>query len=88
MTTTCLLPEFSLQQATELVAKLFRLGGTLQPLNGERDLNFLVDSETGKFVFKIANQNESPAKYQKRKALLVFTLATRTPSIAKEQQLQ
>ena len=61
MTTTCLLPEFSLLQATELVAKLFRLDGTLLQLNGERDLNFLVDSDTGKFVFKIANQNESLA---------------------------
>ena len=27
----------------------------LRALNGERDLNFLIDSDAGKFVLKIAN---------------------------------
>lgn len=32
----------------------------MQQLHGERDLNFLVDDARGKFVFKIANLQESP----------------------------
>ena len=33
----------------------------MRQLQGERDLNFLVDDARGKFVFKIANLQESPA---------------------------
>ena len=33
----------------------------MQQLHGERDLNFLIDDARGKFVFKIANLQESPA---------------------------
>ena len=33
----------------------------MRQLHGERDLNFLVDDARGKFVFKIANLQESPA---------------------------
>ena len=58
MTDSCVLPDFSLEQAGDLARSLFDLNGPLEALNGERDLNFLITSERGKFVFKIANQQE------------------------------
>ncbi len=61
MTTTCVLPDFDIGQASQLVESLFGLKGSLKALNGERDLNFLLKSHIGKFVFKITNTNESLA---------------------------
>ena len=61
MTESCILPEFTLEQASELARDLYGLDGRLKPLDGERDLNFLVDSGDERFVFKIANIEESPA---------------------------
>ena len=55
---SCVLPAFSIEQAGHLVRRLFELDGLLQPLNGERDLNYLLVTDRGKFVFKIANQQE------------------------------
>lgn len=59
MTESCVLPDFTIEQSTSLVSQLFNLDGELQVLNGERDLNYLVTAASGKFVFKIANANES-----------------------------
>jgi len=59
MAASCILPAFSIQQAITLLEQLYGLTAELQPLNGERDLNFLVTTETQKYVFKIANENES-----------------------------
>ena len=59
MAASCILPAFSNQQATALLKQLYGLDGKLKQLNGERDLNFLVTSDAGKFVFKIANENEA-----------------------------
>ncbi len=59
MTGTCVLPAFSSDQATRIVRDLFGIEGRLQRLNGERDLNYLVDSEIGRFVFKIAHRDET-----------------------------
>ncbi len=58
MTNSCLLPDFTIDEATLLVSQLFNLDGELQLLNGERDLNYLVTATSSKFVFKIANENE------------------------------
>ena len=58
MTDYCVLPAFSITQAGDLARRLFDLDGSLQALDGERDLNFLVSTERGKFVFKIANRQE------------------------------
>ena len=55
---SCVLPAFSTEQAGHLVRRLFELDGLLQPLNGERDLNYLLVTDHEKFVFKIANQQE------------------------------
>jgi Ser/Thr protein kinase RdoA (MazF antagonist) len=61
MSESCALPEFDLQQATQIARDLFALDGPIRLLNGERDLNFLIEVPSGKFVFKIANIDESPA---------------------------
>ncbi len=61
MSDSCLLPEFDAIEVAEIARRLFALEGPMKQLHGERDLNFLVDDARGKFVFKIANAQESPA---------------------------
>ena len=61
MSDSCLLPAFDATEAADIARRLFALEGSLKLLNGERDLNFLITTERGKFVFKIANALESPA---------------------------
>lgn len=61
MSDSCLLPEFDSAKVAEIARRLFALEGPMKQLHGERDLNFLVDDARGKFVFKIANAQESPA---------------------------
>jgi hypothetical protein len=58
MTEICILPDFSTDQAAEIIERLYGLRGTLRVLNGERDLNYLLQTENGQYVFKIANQDE------------------------------
>ena len=59
MSDSCLLPQFDVQQATALASRLFALDGTLKLLHGERDVNYLISSDEGRFVFKIANAEEA-----------------------------
>lgn len=59
MTESCLLPEFNIRQASETARRLFALDGSIQQLDGERDLNYLITTDRGKFVFKIANADEA-----------------------------
>jgi len=61
MTATCVLPAFSIDQTLLIVRDLYGIEGTLNALNGERDLNYLLITDGGRFVFKIANRNESYA---------------------------
>jgi len=61
MSDSCLLPEFDVTEVAEIAWRLFALEGPMKQLHGERDLNFLIDDARGKFVFKIANAQESPA---------------------------
>ncbi len=61
MSDSCLLPEFDSAKVAEIARRLFALEGPMKQLHGERDLNFLIDDARGKFVFKIANAQESPA---------------------------
>jgi Ser/Thr protein kinase RdoA (MazF antagonist) len=58
MTEICILPDFTTEQTAEIIERLYGLRGTLRVLNGERDLNFLLHTENGQYVFKIANQDE------------------------------
>jgi Ser/Thr protein kinase RdoA (MazF antagonist) len=61
MTESCILPQFDLAEATRIARERFGLEGWIKPLDGERDLNFLIDTGERKFVLKIANVEESPA---------------------------
>ncbi len=61
MSESCLLPEFDSSEAAAIAERLFALTGPMKQLNGERDLNFLITDKRGKFVFKIANAQESAA---------------------------
>ena len=58
MTEICILPDFTTDQAADIIERLYGLRGTLKVLNGERDLNFLLQAENNQYVFKIANQDE------------------------------
>lgn len=58
---SCLLPEFETSEAAALALQLFGLRGSIKALAGERDLNFLIDSDDGRYVFKIANASEAAA---------------------------
>lgn len=69
MTETCILPEFSEQQAAEAAKTLYNIEGEIKRLNGERDLNFLITSATGQVVFKIANSQENIAMLECQHAL-------------------
>ena len=89
MSDSCLLPAFDTSEAAEIAQRLFGLEGPLKLLNGERDLNFLIATESGRFVFKIANALESPAMldcqhqvFQRLANAEVFPLvATALPSV-------
>jgi 4-aminobutyrate aminotransferase-like enzyme/Ser/Thr protein kinase RdoA (MazF antagonist) len=59
MSVTCELPRFSISRVALIISRLYQLEGNLTALAGERDLNFLLTSKSGKFVFKIANGEES-----------------------------
>ena len=61
MSDSCVLPAFDASEAANIAQRLFKLEGPLKLLNGERDLNFLITTQRGKFVFKIANALEFPA---------------------------
>ncbi len=59
MSASCELPPFTIAQAGQWITRLYKLEGELKALVGERDLNFLLSRPDGRFVFKIANQNEA-----------------------------
>lgn len=61
MTDSCILPAFERGDAAAIARRLWSLEGEIKALDGERDLNFLITTAGGKFVFKIANAEESPA---------------------------
>ena len=59
MTANCILPEFSNEQVRDILRERFDISGTVEKLDGERDLNYLVITDSQRFVFKIANRDES-----------------------------
>jgi len=59
MSDSCLLPEFNSTECADIARRLFALEGPLKLLYGERDLNHLITTDSGKFVFKIANADEA-----------------------------
>ncbi|AZF03095.1 aminotransferase [Pseudomonas sp. R5-89-07] len=46
-------PQLSLGQAADLLEQHYGLGGTLQSLGSQQDLNYRIDSAVGRFVLKI-----------------------------------
>ncbi|MCP4984108.1 MAG: phosphotransferase [Gammaproteobacteria bacterium] len=61
MSDSCLLPQFDSAEVAAIAQRLFALNGAIKQLDGERDLNFLISEADARFVFKIANAEESPA---------------------------
>jgi Ser/Thr protein kinase RdoA (MazF antagonist) len=61
MSTDYQIPQFNLDEIKILLKDLYRLEGKIKFLDGERDLNCLVDTEKNRWVFKIANKLENPA---------------------------
>ena len=59
MSDSCLLPQFDPNECADIARRLFALEGPLKLLYGERDLNYLITTDSGKFVFKIANADEA-----------------------------
>ncbi len=55
----CILPEFSQDEVAHALATHYDLTGTLRQLDGERDLNYLLTTAHGRYVFKIAGRDES-----------------------------
>jgi len=53
-------PQVSLQQVHDIALAQYGLQGDIKPLNGERDLNFLIRGERGGFVMKFVNPAEAP----------------------------
>ena len=86
MSDSCVLPEFDSAEAAEIARHLFALEGPMKQLHGERDLNFLIDDARGKFVFKIANAQESPAmlecQHQVFQTLAEAILKTNLPRVS------
>jgi Ser/Thr protein kinase RdoA (MazF antagonist) len=59
MTDTSVLPAFSNDEAFRIVRDLYGIEGRIKSLDGERDLNYLVTGDSGRFVFKIAHRDET-----------------------------
>ena len=53
-------PRLSAQTAAQHLARDYGIAGKLKELVSERDQNFLVESDQGSFVLKIANAKEDP----------------------------
>jgi len=58
MPDTCTTPAFEPGAAADLARRLYRLEGKFEQLPGERDLNYLVSTSSGRYVFKIAHFDE------------------------------
>ena len=66
-------PRFSTEEAARFALELYGLDAVASPLPSERDQNFqLRDGAGGRFVLKIANQEESPAVLDLQNSLLGF----------------
>ncbi|ROL75934.1 aminotransferase [Pseudomonas vranovensis] len=65
-------PEVSEQQAADLLQEHFGLSGSLQALGSQQDLNFLVDSDHGRYVLKICHGAYAEQELQAQHAALGF----------------
>ncbi|MCJ7726280.1 MAG: 2-amino-4-hydroxy-6-hydroxymethyldihydropteridine diphosphokinase [Acidimicrobiia bacterium] len=63
-------PEVSPGEAAAIALGLYGIEGEAFPLEGERDRNFLVDSDRGRFSLKVANPAQDPALLDMQQAAL------------------
>ena len=64
-------PTFSIEDATQLMQKLYNLHGIAKALPSERDQNFLLQTEDGeRYVLKIANATEERALLEAQNQVL------------------
>ena len=63
-------PRLDLDDAVRLAKDVYGLTGTAHPLPSERDQNFLLHCDTGRYVLKIANGTESRAFLEAQNAAL------------------
>ena len=54
-------PAFRVGEAERIASEMYGLAGTASALPSERDQNFLLTADRGKFVLKIAKSDEDPA---------------------------
>ncbi len=63
-------PRLEVDDAVRLAREVYGLTGTAHPLPSERDQNFLLSCDTGRYVLKIANATESRAFLEAQNAAL------------------
>ena len=64
------IPDFSIDDATRLLAEHYGLAGSLSPLESERDQNFKVTADEGVYILKIVNAAEPRSESDFQTALL------------------
>ncbi|QVM97034.1 aminotransferase [Pseudomonas sp. SORT22] len=72
-------PEVSEQQAATLLQEHFGLSGSLQALGSQQDLNFLIDSDHGRYVLKVCHGAYAEQELQAQHAALGFLRDQRLP---------
>src|SRR5471030_2256013 len=63
-------PQISADQAAQLLEQHYDLGGALQPLGSQQDLNYRIDSDRGRFVLKICRGDYAAVELQAQHAAL------------------
>jgi Ser/Thr protein kinase RdoA (MazF antagonist) len=71
-------PSLTAAEAVRLAHDLYGLNGTAQRLPSERDQNFVIETDSARFVLKIANKTESRSILEAQNAALAH-LASRVP---------
>ncbi|WP_455923033.1 aminotransferase [Pseudomonas putida] len=72
-------PVVSAQQAQALLRAHYGLHGALTPLGSQQDLNFLVDTDDGRFVLKICHGDYATLELQAQHAALAHLAAKGVP---------
>jgi len=65
-----LAPRLSAAAAAGLAREIYALDGVAHPLTSERDQNFLLETDRGRFVLKIANASEARATLEAQNAAM------------------
>ena len=65
-------PEVCEAQAQQAVQAYYGLHGALVPLGSQQDVNFWLDSDQGRFVFKVCHDSYAESELQAQHAALAF----------------